>query len=109
MLAQRHRQPKNDISNSEIANSGTFTQVELNALLAIRSGIKTFYPGQAVLDQGERPTDILLVLEGWIMGQKMLEDGSRQILDLALPGSILGFHMCEHAPHGAEAKTECRV
>jgi CRP/FNR family transcriptional regulator, anaerobic regulatory protein len=90
-------------------NSEIFSAVEMNAMLDARTAIKSYCPGQTILAQGEKPNDIMIVIEGWVICQKFLEDGSRQILDLLLPGSILGFQVSENAPYGVEAKTDCRV
>ena len=66
-------------------------------------------PGAVILNQGTRCENIYVLLEGWAFCYKVLEDGRRQILDLIMPGSIVGFNHFEHAHYGVEAKTNCRV
>jgi CRP/FNR family transcriptional regulator, anaerobic regulatory protein len=66
-------------------------------------------PGTVLLDQGARSENVYVLLEGWAFCYKVLEDGRRQILDLVMPGSIIGFNQSEYAHCGVEAKTSCRV
>jgi CRP/FNR family transcriptional regulator len=51
-----------------------------------------FVPAGAELYcEGDEGGDLYLVVEGWVIQYQILSDGRRQILDFALPGSVLGF------------------
>ena len=43
--------------------------------------------------QGEVCSRYFIVLNGWIALSVLLDDGSCQILDFALPGAVLGFQL----------------
>lgn len=85
------------------------TSDDLNRLAHGRCLIRRLEPGSALLDQGAHIDSVYVLLEGWAFCYKVLEDGRRQILDLVLPGGILGFNIREFAHYGVEAKTACRV
>ena len=41
--------------------------------------------------EGDEGGDLYIVIEGWMIQYQILSDGRRQILDFALPGTVLGF------------------
>jgi len=57
---------------------------------------------------GEIVNECFTLFQGWAMLYKMLPDGKRQILRIALPGDFLGFRT-GHEPvnHSAMAITDC--
>ncbi len=65
--------------------------------------------GQRVFTQGEPADCVYLLLKGWLALERVLPDGQRQIVDFALPGSIVGHHQDEDgaAPHSADCLTDC--
>ena len=67
--------------------------------------------GQEIYAEGEQCDSLFLVCEGWAIQHQILEDGRRQILNFALPGSLLGFQS-ESTPsmsHSAECLTDVTV
>lgn len=51
-----------------------------------------FVPAGAELySEGDEGGNLYVVIEGWMMQYQILSDGRRQILDFALPGTVLGF------------------
>lgn len=48
-------------------------------------------PGQPILAQGAKDDRLYTVLEGWAIRHKSLPDGRRQILNILLPGDLLGL------------------
>jgi CRP/FNR family transcriptional regulator, anaerobic regulatory protein len=85
------------------------TTDDLEVFSRARSSVRLLKPGQTIIQQGEPCSDVFIMLDGWAMCQKLLENGSRQILDLAMPGNIFGFSATGISPFGVEAKTTCRV
>ncbi len=61
----------------------------LHARLA--NGHRFVPAGAELYCEGDEGGDLYVVVEGWIMQYQILSDGRRQILDFALPGTILGF------------------
>jgi CRP-like cAMP-binding protein len=67
--------------------------------------------GHEVYAEGEQAGDFHVILEGWAILYQILEDGRRQILDFALPGSILGLGASSQSEmgHTAESLTDLRL
>lgn len=67
--------------------------------------------GHEIYAEGEPTNDVYVVLEGWAVLYQILEDGRRQILDFALPGTILGLGAATDAEmrHTAEGLTDVKV
>lgn len=58
-------------------------------------------PGMRIIEEGCLQKQIFLVLDGWAVKYKTLEEGNRQIVNFALPGDIIGlfapiFQPAEH-------------
>ena len=85
------------------------TPEDLEILAHGRCFMRNLEPGSTLLDQGSQSDKVYVLIDGWAFCYKMLEDGRRQILDLVLPGGIIGFDGGEVARYGVEAKTTCRV
>ena len=75
------------------------------------TGLRNVPAGMEIYAEGELSDDLYVVVEGWAFLHQILEDGRRQILDFALPGSWLGFQPQPDAemPHTAEALTDVTV
>lgn len=67
--------------------------------------------GKELYAEGEVCESLFLVCEGWAIQHQILEDGRRQIVNFALPGSLLGFQTGMEAgmSHSAECLTDVRV
>jgi CRP-like cAMP-binding protein len=89
--------------------SGALGPAELEVFASARSNIRSFAAGQSLIKQGEPCKEVYVLLDGWAICQKMLEDGGRQILDLVMPGHIFGFNVFGGANYGVEAKTDCKA
>lgn len=78
---------------------------------ALASGFRSVTPGAEIYAEGEPCDDISIVTEGWVFQHQILEDGRRQILDFALPGTLLGFQPVagSEMAHTAEALTHAMV
>ncbi len=82
-----------------------------SAIEEIASQYRTIPAGSDIYSEGETSDDLYMVIEGWVFQHQILEDGRRQILDFALPGSLLGFQPDGGAEmtHAAEALTNATV
>jgi len=67
--------------------------------------------GSDLYRQGDVCSNYFIVLDGWIALAALLDDGSCQILDFALPGAVLGFQSAANAPmyHSARCLSTVRV
>lgn len=64
-----------------------------------------------LMEEGERPQDIFLLLEGWACRLKVLPNGSRQILGYLIPGDICDIHayILEQMDHAIDLLSVGRV
>lgn len=75
------------------------------------TGHRSIAAGREIYAEGEPSDDLYIVTEGWAFQHQILEDGRRQILDFALPGTWLGFQPQPgmEMPHTAESLTDTTV
>ena len=52
-----------------------------------------FRPGENLIQEGERPSHVFLLLEGWGFRYKLLPDGKRQIMAYLVPGDLCDIHI----------------
>lgn len=74
-------------------------------------GIRTVPAGTDLFAEGEASNHLYIVLEGWLFLHRILGDGRRQILDFALPGTVLGYRPDPESPFAfsVEAVTPSEV
>lgn len=67
--------------------------------------------GTELIAEGETSNNLYVVLDGWLILDRILEDGRRQILDFALPGTVVGFRVRPDMAFTftAEAITDAKV
>lgn len=75
---------------------------------AARPSFRVLKAGESLYFQGDACRNVYLLLDGWAFRHQSLEDGRRQILDFALPGSVFGLAGGSMTTHGVEALTPCR-
>jgi CRP/FNR family transcriptional regulator len=81
----------NDFPLQRLAEFGTPTTDELADLAAI-SGQPVSFGRQAVIrHQGETPDHVYLLIEGWVSSAVTLPSGERQIMNIHLPGDMMGM------------------
>jgi CRP/FNR family transcriptional regulator, anaerobic regulatory protein len=64
---------------------------ELAKIVNLEAGARVFGPGSYLYRQGEACASCFVLLSGWVALSTLLDDGSCQTLDFALPGSVLGL------------------
>ena len=64
-----------------------------------------------ITKEGDRPKYVHVMLSGWAARYKTLRDGSRQIVDFAIPGDFCDLHVAllSEMDHGIVALTPCCV
>lgn len=67
--------------------------------------------GHTIIEQGERPDDVRLVLSGFAYRYKVLRDGKRQIVALLVPGDFCDLHVAilGAMDHGIAAMSRCTI
>ncbi|MCJ2069194.1 Crp/Fnr family transcriptional regulator [Methylobacterium sp. J-030] len=63
-------------------------EAERNALATLPLIRHTFAPHQDIVQQGERPGQCCLIVEGWACRYRTLQQGERQILSFHIPGDL---------------------
>jgi CRP-like cAMP-binding protein len=81
------------------------------ALLALPHTIRERRPSAYIVREGEKPAAWSVLLSGFAFRQKLLEDGSRRILSVQIPGNALDMqHMfLDCADHSVQAMTDVTV
>ena len=84
---------------------------ELERITDLEAGARVAPVGSDLYRQGDICSTYYIVLNGWIALSVLLDDGSCQILDFALPGAVLGFQSRPGAPmyHSARCLSVVRV
>jgi CRP-like cAMP-binding protein len=89
--------------------SGFFTPSERTAkdLVKLCSEVRSFAPKERVVTTGERYRGIYLVQNGWALRSRLLENGARQIVNVAMAGDILCLNamIFEYSDFDIVAKT----
>lgn len=81
---------------------------ELAALDALHSRRRTFAAGRDMVHEGEVNSSAYIVASGWVCSYKLLNGGSRQIVDFQIPGDFLGLRsvLFRTADHNIEPVTQ---
>lgn len=84
---------------------------ELETITDLEAGARVVPVGSDLYRQGDICSTCYIVLNGWIALSVLLDDGSCQILDFALPGAVIGFQSRPGAPmyHSARCLSVVRV
>lgn len=84
---------------------------ELERITDLEAGARLVPVGSDLYRQGDMCSTYYIVLNGWIALTVLLDDGSCQILDFALPGAVLGFQSRPGAPmyHSARCLSVVRI
>ncbi len=80
---------------------------DLARISAARPTLCSLEPGESLYYQGDDCHNVYVLQEGWAFRHQILEDGRRQILDFALPGTILGLSGTGTLNHSLETLTPC--
>lgn len=61
--------------------------------------------------EGDNPSSVFVVLEGWACRYKVLPDGSRQIMAFMMPGDFCDLHIgsLEEMDHSVGTVTTCQI
>lgn len=67
--------------------------------------------GGEIIHHGQTDAELFTLFSGWAFRHKTLEDGRRQILNILLPGDLMGLQasLLDASDHGIEALTHVEV
>jgi CRP-like cAMP-binding protein len=88
-----------------------FTAEELQFMLRFKSGELHADPGANLLEEGTSSPQLFTVLSGMGIRTKLLEDGSRQVVNFVFPGDFLGLQsaVMGESKHSVIASTPMRL
>ena len=97
-----------------LRRSGAFKPVsdmELAFINEMKSDHLVCPPGAEIIAAGQEQVELYTLYSGWAFRFKMLPDGRRQILNIHLPGDLIGLQgaMFEAPSYGVEALTEVQI
>jgi len=58
-----------------------------------REKVRRLRPRDDIIQEGDKPTHLNLILQGWACRYKVLEDGRRQIMSFFLPGDLCDLNV----------------
>jgi CRP-like cAMP-binding protein len=72
---------------------------------------RTVPPHADLIRDGDKPTCVFIMLEGWAHRYKLLPDGSRQITAFLLPGDFCDMHIAilDEMDHSIGTLTRCSI
>jgi len=87
------------------------TDDERSAIYRLPLHVRHFERGQDLVREHDRPSQCILILDGWIARYKVLGDGKRQIVSIELPGDMpdLQSLYLEVMDHNLGSLTKCVV
>ena len=87
------------------------SEQELAALAVFHQRRRSFEPGVDLVRQGQQGQLAYILADGWVCSYKLLPTGTRQIIDIQVPGDFLGLRsvLFRTSDHNAEAMTKVEV
>ena len=84
---------------------------ELSFIESLKMQHRRVPAGSEIVHHGQPDAELFTLFSGWAIRHKTLPDGSRQILNILLPGDLLGLQasLLDAAEHSIEALTEVEV
>jgi CRP/FNR family transcriptional regulator, anaerobic regulatory protein len=88
-----------------------FSKSELEFIRLMKNAHVTFEPRADVIEAGQVGGALYTVYEGWGIRYRKLTNDSRQILDVLLPGDLIGMesHVLGFTEHSVQAVTMVRL
>ncbi len=87
------------------------SESELHILAKMHQRRRTLDAGQEIIHQGDPKQSAYILGSGWACSYKLLANGTRQIVDLQIPGDFLGLRsiLFRTADHNVDAITKVEV
>jgi CRP-like cAMP-binding protein len=81
------------------------------ALFALPHSVRSFEAGSYLYREGDRPGHCFIIISGFACGQKIVRNGSRQIIDIHIPGDAAdpGNALIGTTNHGVQVLTRLKA
>ena len=95
----------------KLKNGADLSAEECRVLEDAASDVREIGPRQTLIQEGTRPENVHLLVEGWACRDKYLEDGSRQIMAFLVPGDFCDLHVAilGEMDHNIVTLSPCKV
>lgn len=77
----------------KLGNFADFSKGDLRLLDDLSSNTTTLKAGTDLIKEGDRPDDVIYLIEGWAARYKILAGGQRQITAFLIPGDLCDIHI----------------
>ncbi|MEE7459821.1 cyclic nucleotide-binding protein [Methylorubrum populi] len=77
----------------KLEHGADLTDEDRALLQSLSSGARQIQAHRDVIDEGDRPENVHLVMEGWAYRYKVLPNGKRQIMAFLVPGDFCDLHV----------------
>ena len=67
------------------------SETDVALLRKLEDDPRQYRRGEIIFSQGDRTRNFFTVNKGWVYAYRNLDDGSRQVLDVYVPGDIVGL------------------
>lgn len=85
-----------------------FTDTELGFMVALKAEHRRVPAGSELFRQGDAPTHLFTAFRGWSYRYRLLGDGRRTILGIALPGDLVGVQGASFGRHTYSVRAATR-
>jgi CRP-like cAMP-binding protein len=95
----------------KLAQLVSLSAADAAVLDALQSSTRLVARNRELISVGQKYDGLLILIEGIAIRSRILHDGRRQILNIAIPGDVIGFPACffERALYSVSALTETLV
>jgi CRP-like cAMP-binding protein len=89
----------------------TITAADIALLDDLTTDVRYLKADQIIVDDGDNPKRVHLVLDGWLARSKLVRNGGRQITAILLPGDFCDLHgtLIDELDHSITALTDATV
>lgn len=90
---------------------GPLTHDNVQLLIDACQNVRQLQANHHLIQEGDRPDPVFVMLDGWACRYKILPDGGRQIMAFMLPGDFCDIHIAvlEAMDHSIMTLTKARV
>ena len=105
------RSPMSNPFISKLRCGADLSLEDRKVLEQVTSAPRKLRAHERIIDEGDRPDKVHLVLEGYACRAKTLPGGERQIMALLLPGDFCDLHIAilDEMDHAIRTLTSCKV
>jgi CRP-like cAMP-binding protein len=95
----------------KLQNFNHLDQADLDFLDALVVNPRAVSADTDLISEGDAPSDVHLVIDGFACRYKILKDGQRQIMAYLVPGDICDLHvfLLDHMDHSLGTLSDCLI